>query len=1033
MQNITPALLDQLKKGQVVLFLGAGASVGASHPQNHRPPVGNQLAELLDDKFLGGAFRGVALDKIAELAISESDLTTVQTFIKDLLYDFAPGEFHKIIPTLPWRAIATTNYDLIIERAYDEVLNRVQQPVVFKKDGERVEDKLTLSSHFQYLKLHGCITEIHNPDLPLILTPSQYITHKKNRKRLFSRLLDLAYEHTFIFAGYTIADINIREIIQEIETLGDAKPRSYLITPGMSDVEQRMWLAKRITPIISTFEDFLKKVDLDINSELRKLVVETKKNEHPIERKFEANSSRVPSEAFWSLLNSQVEFIHSGIKIDSSDAKAFYKGYFEDWSPIEMNLDVSRTVARDIMVEVFLEDSSDKIKQQELVIIKGYAGSGKSVLLKRIAWDSAITLDKLCLVHTGRNKIDAEALLELFLLTKERIFLFIDSAAEHEFEIAKILNFATTNKMLLTVITAERYNEWNESCQQLMPLVTTTYELNYLNRSEISGLIALLAEHRSLGHLEAMNDSDRIREFEIHAERQLLVALHEVTYGKPLIDIVVDEYNSIINPKARLLYITVAILHRLGVRTRAGVISRMHSISFSDFKEELYAPLQYIVFDTKDKVTGDIYYHTRHSHIADVLFEHVLLKLEDRFFYYSQIISSLNIDYESDRDAFHGMTRARELSKIFSSQSYIKDIFYIANEQIGDNAFLLQQEAIFEMNRNGGDLSVADELLRKAKELAPWNTRIAHSLAELQLKRASRATNEFEREKYLRNTYSIANKLINSADKTPHAYHTLLKLGLQNLEDALAKNDILVIQTRIKEFEQTMTEALREFPYESFILDTEAQYKTLTDKHPEALEALEKAFSINKKVPFIAMRLSNTYANSGRNEDAIGVLKECVKLNPTNKDINYRLAKLLINSNGSTAEVKYFLRASFVKGGSGYEAQFWFARILYLEDNFNEANQIYKNLEQAPVDARLKREARGIIMRNGKADVFRGTINSIHASFAFLTRDGFSDKLFMNREQQHKSPWNNFRTNQRVKFKIGFTYRGPVAVDVELE
>jgi cold shock CspA family protein len=90
-------------------------------------------------------------------------------------------------------------------------------------------------------------------------------------------------------------------------------------------------------------------------------------------------------------------------------------------------------------------------------------------------------------------------------------------------------------------------------------------------------------------------------------------------------------------------------------------------------------------------------------------------------------------------------------------------------------------------------------------------------------------------------------------------------------------------------------------------------------------------------------------------------------------------------------------------------------------------------LEQAPVDARLKREARGIIMRNGKADVFRGTINSIHASFAFLTRDGFSDKLFMNREQQHKSPWNNFRTNQRVKFKIGFTYRGPVAVDVELE
>lgn len=1031
--SIPTTLLDQLKKGQVVLFLGAGASLGAEHPKGKQPPIGNQLADALDEEFFKGEYKGVPLDKVAELAISETDLTTVQEFIKDIYTEFTPGALHKIIPLLPWKAIATTNYDLIIERAYDEVAERVQQPVVFKKDGEKIENKLTSPNHFPYLKLHGCITEVHNKDVPLILTPSQYITHRKNRKRLFTRLEELAYEHPIVFAGYSLVDINIRAVMLELEQLGDTKPRSYIVTPRLTDAEKRMWSSKRITPIELTFQEFLNQISDEIGPGLGKLIVSASATAHPITRKFDSSSDRIPSEAFWVFLDTQVEYIHSGTKSETTDPKAFYKGYFENWSPIEMGLDAQRTISKDIMVDVFLEGEKEKTKKQELISIKGHAGSGKSVLLRRVAWDAAINLDKLCIVHSRRVKIDSEALLELYTLTKERIYLFIDSSSENEETISKLMEFARVSDFPLTIITAERYNEWNDGCKKLDALVDTTYELNYLNRQEINNLLALLETHRSLGHLESLTTEQRIHEFEVRAERQLLVALHEVTYGKPLSDIVLDEYNSIQSHRAKLLYITVAILHRLGVRTRAGVVSRLHNIPFSAFKQDLYAPLQYIVFDEKDKITGDIYYRTRHKHIAEVLFEQVLSKHDDRFYYYSQIIGALDIDYESDRDAFHGMTRAKELIRIFGKNDLITDIFAIAEDQVGGNANLFQQKAIFEMSRNGGDLTTAEDLLIRARELAPWNKNITHSLAELQLRRAGKADNDFEREKHRRSAFSLANKLISTNGGSPHAHHTLLKLGISSLESALANNDLVETQLRIKEFEQTITIALREFPNESFILDAEAHYKTLVNKHPEALTALEKAFESNKKVAYVALRLSATYVSLDRITDAIAVLKECARLTPNNKDVNYRLARLLITNNGSTADIKHFLRESFVKGGSGYEAQFLYARILYIEGNFSESAQIFKNTDSINGDPKLKKEIRELITRNGTPEIFRGTMTSIHASFAFLTRDGYGDKLFVHRDSPHGCDWTSLRANQRVKFKIGFTYKGASAIDLNFE
>jgi hypothetical protein len=82
--DIPPILIDQLTERQVILFLGSGASIGAEHKDHKRTPDGQTLSNLIAEEFLGPDFKGRPLATIAELAISESDLFTVQDYIASI-------------------------------------------------------------------------------------------------------------------------------------------------------------------------------------------------------------------------------------------------------------------------------------------------------------------------------------------------------------------------------------------------------------------------------------------------------------------------------------------------------------------------------------------------------------------------------------------------------------------------------------------------------------------------------------------------------------------------------------------------------------------------------------------------------------------------------------------------------------------------------------------------------------------------------------------------------------------------------------
>jgi len=443
---IPKPLTDAVRAGNAYLFLGAGASMGAAHPKSINPPNAEQLAKIIAEKFLGPEFSNRSLSQVAELAVSESDLLSVQELVASQFRDFYPADFHKIIPKFVWSGIATTNYDLIIERAYDEVKDSLQKPVVFTRDGEKLEEKLRSPKNVMYLKLHGCITQINDKNLPLILTPDQYQNHKKGRPRLFEKLESLSKDYPFIFVGHSLGDTDIRAILLELEQLKEAKPRSYLVTPHMTPAEVKLWEGKKITHIAMSFKDFLNELDASVPSAFRGISILSDKTEMPINKRLSLPEGVQISESLDTFLNRDVDYLHSEYKTGIADAKSFYKGVFIDWSPIASKLDVPRKLAEVMVSELIFPDEGERRESVELFVLKGFAGSGKSVLLKRLAWEAANTYDKLCLFVKQNSFIDFEPIFELYRLSQQRIFLFVDPISEYTEIVEEIIRRARKEK-----------------------------------------------------------------------------------------------------------------------------------------------------------------------------------------------------------------------------------------------------------------------------------------------------------------------------------------------------------------------------------------------------------------------------------------------------------------------------------------------------------------------------------------------------------------------------------------------------------
>lgn len=1029
--KIPTFLIEQIKEGQAILFLGSGASREAFHQNGIKSPTGQELSDLIAKKFLGDTYINNDLNYVSELAISESSLYNVQKYIYDIFSEFKAGEAHMSIPLFSWHSIFTTNYDLLIEDAYSNIKDKNQTIVKFIKNGQKVNDAMREKNSLMYFKLHGCISEIIDENLPLILTINQYIDYQKNRSNLFERLQSFSADYPVIFVGHSLADADIRATMKLISQSRENQPRHYLVAPQMTDEAGRYWENRKISPIRMNFSEFMRKLKEHItpNERILSFARNNYTQEHPISSRFQSGS-RLPTQSLFEFLDKDVDYIHKNINSQETNPKLFYKGYFNDWDPILKNLDVKRKITEDIISEIFLIEEEDRMNKQELFLVHGNAGSGKTVLIHRLAFEAGANFDKLCLVYKSDSSIDYNRLQEISELTGERIYLFVERLHERIEEIKFVINKCKKDNVPITIIGTERTNIWNTLCSELLPFITREYSLKYLDDIEIKNLILLLEKHDSLGYLTNKSYEDKVSALSEKAGRELLVALYEATAGKNLADIVMDEYNKIPSEEAQSIYLTICTFHRVGTYARAGNLSRLHNVNFSYFNEKLFKPLESVVYTKRNYRINDYTFVTRHPYIAEMVFEQVYVNEDDRYNKYIEVLAKLDIDYESDLLVFNELTNARRLMEIFKDNNKIRSIFQIAKEGAGDDPFVMQQESIFEMRAEDGDFHKSESLLQDATEIDPDNIFFLHTRAELFLKRAEKTDNFLIRKQLVKRTKELCTNILQnfknrSANLSP-TYHTLLKTHILELSyylsDVEEKDDLA---KRIQNFEKIFNNAIQEYPNESFLLDAEAKFNELMSNFPAAIESLEKAFEINKSSPYLATRLSNYYID----KDLIKskeILEESLRINQYDKNLNFLYSKLLLKIEPENyINHRHFLRNSFVKNDNRLEAQFWYARCLYLLEEKEESKQFFNVTKNAPIDYRIKKRNQGEVFFNNTPKIFNGVIIKLERSYGFVKENITGETIYFYRE---KNGVDKLEINMKINFKKFFNYYGVNAV-----
>ena len=288
-------------------------------------------------KFAIGQLKNRPLTAVAAVAASEVGLISFQKFIRDVFVEFDPATFHFLIPTFRWRTIVTTNFDLIVERAYEKSRGSIQNVVKSWKDGDLFDNRMQETSDpVGFYKLHGCIDHYTDESIPLILGQEQYASYSTNRTRFYSRLRDLAYDNPIIFCGYSISDPHVQQFLFDLTDKSIKRPMYFSVAPDISELEVRYWAGNHVTCVVAPFADFMQELDKRISVTARRLRRDVSSGRLSLSLHYRV-ANATENDALRFYVQNDVVHLHNSLVADRQDPVEFYKGYDTGFGCIARN------------------------------------------------------------------------------------------------------------------------------------------------------------------------------------------------------------------------------------------------------------------------------------------------------------------------------------------------------------------------------------------------------------------------------------------------------------------------------------------------------------------------------------------------------------------------------------------------------------------------------------------------------------------------------------------------------------------------
>lgn len=241
-------LIEDYKKGKILLFVGAGVSVNLGLP-NWNDLI-NQLAKELDyDPDIFKTY-GDFLALAEYYRIKKGSIGKFRSWMDKEWHnskiDISESEIHKYIATGNFPVIYTTNYDNWIEKAFD--FYKVEYNKIVNVD----DISECLANRKEIVKFHGDFSD----DDSIVLSETSFYQRLQFETPLDIKLRADILGKSVLFIGYSFQDINMRHLFYKLSNLwnsygkGLTKPQSYMFSSKSNPIQKSVldqWGIKTIT------------------------------------------------------------------------------------------------------------------------------------------------------------------------------------------------------------------------------------------------------------------------------------------------------------------------------------------------------------------------------------------------------------------------------------------------------------------------------------------------------------------------------------------------------------------------------------------------------------------------------------------------------------------------------------------------------------------------------------------------------------------------------------------------------------------
>ena len=652
MDGLDLGLRTAIENGNCILFLGAGIGANTKLSDGKKSPDGKTLAEDIAKKFSIDISGNPELPKVAGVAELRNSRTDLILFLKERFSDIEPDESLLWLFKQRWAAIYTTNYDAVIQRAYEIIPNPPQKPKTITLDPEIVDYDPRFEIPIYHI--HGALFGYQDPKI--VITEDDYTKFREKRRMLFQLMKIKFLTSPVLYIGYSNQDSNWKTLISEMsqDFYPSELPRSYRISPNTDSLDTELLEAKNTITFDYTYQAFfeLASATIDSSSHSSRQYLDIKKNV-PTDLIDIFNNNQAPVAR---LINSW-DYVNQALFHETPNIKPFLRGDRPNWGLIGSGDVFEHDIEEELFLDL-IDFATTTSNHPEVIILLGPAGYGTTTLLMTLA--AKLVNEKVGPVFylkPGSPVLegDVEFASNVFEGKKGKTFIFIDDASRYASKINTIMQRLNDIKSPTMLVLGSRLNEWRQSHGKLN---VKEYIIDSLSDPEISRLLGLLKKHRELGVLEPLSSELQLATIKGKLGKELLVTMREITEGKSFDAIIDSEYHNINSEISRHYYLAVCCFYQHGVFARDELLSEVLNIQFADLYEKIGDSTEGVVFSTCiNEASGCYASRARHRIIAAIVWERCSLSTEkDELL--RNIISKLNLNYGVDKNVFEDIIKS---------------------------------------------------------------------------------------------------------------------------------------------------------------------------------------------------------------------------------------------------------------------------------------------------------------------------------------------------------------------------------------